>query len=94
MAGVERIEEGPGLDSPNLAEDDSIGSEPKRVFQEVVKRDVGLEGIRLRSGSNYVGFPNMKLRRILDDDNPFAVGNKVRQYPQKSRLAGSRSTAD
>src|SRR6185437_9348886 len=56
MARVERIEEGPGLDSPNLAEDDSIGSEPKRIFQEVVKRDVGLEGVRLRSGATMLGF--------------------------------------
>ena len=94
MAGIERIEQSPRLNSPDFAEDDSVGTEPKSVLQEVVEGDVGLEGIRLRSGRNYVGFPNMKLGGILDDDNPLVVGNEIRQYPQKSRLAGPRSTAD
>ena len=48
-ARVERIEEGSGLDSPNFAKDDSVGSESKRIFQEVIKRDVGLEGTRYSS---------------------------------------------
>ena len=94
MACVEGIEQGPRFDSPDFSEDDSVGSEPECVFQQVVKRNVRFEGICLRSCRNYIWFPNMKFGGILDDDNPLVVGNEVCENPQKSRLPGPRSAAN
>ena len=94
MACIKRIEQGSRLNSPNFSENVSVGTESKRVFQQVIERDVRLEGIRLRSRRNYIGLPNMKFRGIFDDNYSLILGNKVRQYSQMSCLPRSRSTAD
>src|SRR5208282_3850928 len=94
MASVEGIEQCARLASAHFAENDPVGSEAKRVLQQLVERHVGLVSTSLGSDRNYVRLPDLKLGGVFDDEDAFILWNRVGQYPQERRLSGPRSTAD
>jgi hypothetical protein len=65
MAGVERIEQGPGFDSTHFAQDDPVRSPAKSGLQKIVERDVGFERVRLAFNRQNVRLLNVKLRMYL-----------------------------
>src|SRR3984957_20571166 len=87
MAGVEGIEWGSRLDSPNFAENDPVRSPAEGRLQKIIEGDVGLERIGLAFGRHNVRLLDVKFGSIFNDHDAIMLRNEVRQYPQKRRLA-------
>src|SRR5580698_7813817 len=94
VAGVEGIEQCTGFDSTYFSQNDPVRSPAKSGLQKIVERDLGLEGIRLGFDGKDIGLLDVKLGRILDDNDPLSFGNKVGQYSQQRCLPGPGSAAD
>ena len=89
VTGVHRLEHVECLGTANLPDDDPVGTHAKGVPDEVANRDLSLTldvlGTRLEAED--VPLVELELRRVLDRDDPVAVGNGRRQRVQKCRLA-------
>jgi len=94
MPGVKGIKQGARLHATHFAEDDPVRSPAESRLQKVVERDVRLERVRLAFDRQNVRLLDVKLGSILDDDNALLFWDEIRQYPQKSGLAGAGSTTD
>src|SRR5208337_4778087 len=81
MAGVEGIEQRPGLDSAHFAENDAVRPPAESGFEKVVESDVGLERIGLAFDGQYVWLLDLQFRSVFDNDKTFLFWNEVRQYP-------------
>ena len=96
MAGVHRLEHLVGLGAPHLADDDAVRTHPQGVDQQVAHRDLagalGAHGPRLQAHD--VRLLHLKLRRVLDGDEPLAVGDLARERVHEGGLAGAGAAAD
>ena len=101
MAGVQRLQQVEGLGAADLADEDAIGPVPQCCAQQVRDRDWRQRRLlaerRLRSAGlqpKDVRFVEVNLRRLLDQDDPVAIGNVRREGIQKRRLPGAGSARD
>src|ERR1700685_440979 len=94
MARVEGVEQGPGLASAHLAQDDPVWSPAKSGLQKVIERDVGLERVGLAFDRQNVWLLDVEFRGVLDDDAAILFRSEVSKCPQERRFSGPRSPTD
>ena len=89
VPGVHRLEHLVGLGPAHLADDDAVGAHPKRVHQQVAHRHLAralrAHGSRLQP--DHVRLLELQLRRVLDGDEPLAVGDLARECVHERGLA-------
>ena len=96
VARVHRLEHVERLGAADLADDDPIGPHAQRVPDEVADRDLAFALDVLRAGleADHVPLGELELGRVLDRDDPVAVGNCRRQRVQECGLARPRAARD
>ena len=93
VSGIHRLKHVEGLAAAHLPNDDPIWTHAKRVPDELANGDLAptLHVRRPRLERDHMRFRKPKLGRVLDRDEPLAVGNEDRQHAEQRRLAGSRT---
>ena len=82
VAAVQRLQHVERLGAAHLADDDPVRAHPERVADELPDRDLALSLEVRRSAlePQDVGLLEPKLRRVLDRDDPLAVGDQRRKH--------------
>src|SRR5712672_1839324 len=96
MTGVHGLEHVEGLLAATLADDDTVGTHPKGILDELALADLASAlGIR-RPGLHPQDMRELKLQfgGVLYGDEPLLRGNVTRQRVQHRRLAGSGAARD
>ena len=96
VARVHRLEHVECLGAADLADDDPVGSHAQGVAHELADRDLALtlDVLRPRLEAEHVLLMELKLRRVLDRDDPVGFGNRSRKRVQERRLAGAGTARD
>ena len=96
VARVHRLEHVERLGAANLADDDPVGPHAERVADEIADRDLALalDVLRPRLEPEHVPLVELELGRVLDRDDPVAVGHRLGEGVQKRRLAGAGAARD
>ena len=96
VARVHRLEHVERLGAANLADDDPVGPHPERVPDEIADRDLplALDVLRPRLEPEHVPLVELELGRVLDRDDPVAVGHRLGKGVQERRLARAGSARD
>ena len=95
MTGVHGLEHVQRLRAAALSDDDPVGSHTERVADKVADPDLACSFRigRARLECHDVLTLDLQFGRLLNGDQPLAVGDEVGQYIQHRRLAGA-GTAD
>jgi hypothetical protein len=90
----EGIEQNSRFSSSNFAQMIRSGRQRRADFKRSSKGMRALKVSVWHSAARTLSFWMRKLSRILDNHDPFAVGNPLRKNIQESRLSGSSSATD
>ena len=95
MSGIQQLQQVKGFGSPNLAQQDSVGTMAKARLEQFADGHGG-KAVLLTPGfkADQVRCSNLNLRGVLDDENAFVFGNEACEDVEKSRLAGAGSARD
>ena len=96
MARVHRLQHVHGLGASDLTHDDAVGAHTQGVAQELADPDLAgaLDVRRARLERDHVVLLELKLRGVLDRDDPLVSGDVGRHRVQQRRLTGAGTSGD
>ena len=93
MTSVDSSQKGEGLRPTNFAENDTVGPHAQRGIEQIFGRCEGLAKLTARSEqANSILMPQLKLGRVLDQDQSLMIRDLTKESVQECRLA-SRGAA-
>ena len=92
VAGIGGVQQRQALRATNFTHDDAVRVMPEDGSEHIVEGDPAVMRVGLRLGGDDVGFADVQLSGVLDEQDTLVVGDGIGQRTQERRFATSRTS--